>query len=86
MKEQLAAGLGEGQVAEPIEHDEVEPGQMTSDLMFFMAAWCGFNEAERLFEIVGFENNDGYQPKRDYGGLTGILNVPPSYVRANSTR
>src|SRR5262249_13409287 len=28
MKEQLAAGLGERQIAELVEHDEVEPGQV----------------------------------------------------------
>jgi hypothetical protein len=28
MKQQLAAGLGEGQLADLIEHDEVEPGQI----------------------------------------------------------
>jgi len=28
MEEQLAAGLGEGQISEFVEHDEVEPGEV----------------------------------------------------------
>src|SRR5712691_5409913 len=31
MEEQLATGLGERQVAEFVEHDEVEPGQVISE-------------------------------------------------------
>ncbi len=31
MKEQLAAGLGEGQIAELVEHDEIEPCEMVCD-------------------------------------------------------
>ena len=31
MEEQLAAGLGEGEVAEFVEHDEVEPGQVIGE-------------------------------------------------------
>ena len=31
MEEQLPAGLGEGEIAEFVEHDEVEPGQVIGD-------------------------------------------------------
>jgi hypothetical protein len=32
MKEQLAAGLGEGEIAEVVEDDEVEAGEMIGDV------------------------------------------------------
>src|SRR3954465_438658 len=40
MEEQLAAGLGEGQIAELVEDDEVEPGEMIGDAA--LAAGAGF--------------------------------------------
>ena len=40
MEEQLAAGLGEGQIAEFVEHDEVEAGEIIGDAP--LAAGAGF--------------------------------------------
>ena len=38
MEEQLPAGLGEGQIAEFVEDDEVEPGQVVGDAALLAAA------------------------------------------------
>ena len=50
-------------------------------LMLFAAGWVGFNEVERKFELVVFENYKAdYAPQRGAKGLIGIPNVPPAYV------
>jgi hypothetical protein len=53
MKEQLAAGLGEGQVAEFVEHDKVEPGQVIGEAT--LSAGAGF-PLQPVYEI-----NDGVE-------------------------
>ena len=55
MKEQLAAGLGEGEIAEVVEDDEVEAGEMIGDAALSTGAGLGLEltpgEREALLQL-----------------------------------
>ena len=51
MEEQLATGLGEGEIAEFIEHDEVEPGQVIGNLALAAGAGLGVEPVDQIDDI-----------------------------------
>lgn len=52
VEEQLAAGLGEGQITELIEDGEVEPGQMISDSALSARASLGLELVDQIDDVV----------------------------------
>ena len=52
MEKELAAGLGEGQVAELVENDEVHAGEMIGDPALPTAAGLGFEPIDEIDDIV----------------------------------
>src|SRR5690606_28742370 len=51
VEEQLPAGLGEGQVAEFVEHDEVEPGQMIGNAALPPGAGLGLQPVDQIDDV-----------------------------------
>ncbi len=51
MEEQLAAGLGEGQVAELVEDDEVEAGEVIGDAALAAGAGLGFELVDEVDDV-----------------------------------
>ena len=51
VKEQLAAGLSEGQVAELVEHDEVEAGEMIGDAALAAGAGLGVELVDEVYDV-----------------------------------
>ena len=51
MEEQLSAGLGEGQIAEFIEDDEVEPGEIVGDAALLAAAVLGLEPVDQIDDV-----------------------------------
>ncbi|GGE86742.1 hypothetical protein GCM10011317_49880 [Niveispirillum cyanobacteriorum] len=60
MEQQLAAGLGERQIAQFIQHDEVEPGEMVGDAALPPAPRLGIETVDQI--------DDGVEP--DPGAAT----------------
>ena len=52
MEEELAAGLGEGQIAEFVENDEVHAGEMIGDPALPTVAGLGFEPIDEIDDIV----------------------------------
>ena len=52
MEEQLPASLGEGQIAEFIEDDEVEPGEVVGDPALFAATMLGLQAVDQIDNVV----------------------------------
>jgi hypothetical protein len=52
MEKELAAGLGEGQVAELVENDEVHAGEMIGDPALPTVAGLGFEPIDEIDDIV----------------------------------
>ena len=51
MEQELAAGLGEGQIAELVEDDEVEPAEMVGDAPLASCAGFGFELTDEVNDI-----------------------------------
>src|SRR5690606_31071584 len=51
VEEQLPAGLGEGQIAEFVEHDEVEPGQMIGNAPLSPGAGLGLQPVDQIDHV-----------------------------------
>ncbi len=51
MEEQLAAGLGEGQVAELVEDDEVEAGEVIGDAALAAGTCLGFELVDEVDDV-----------------------------------
>lgn len=51
MEEQLPAGLGEGKIAEFIEDDEVEPGQVIGNAALAAGAGFGLEPVDQVYDI-----------------------------------
>ena len=51
MEEQLPAGLGEGQIAQFIEHDEVEPGQVIGNAPLAAGTGLGLQPVDQVDDI-----------------------------------
>jgi hypothetical protein len=52
MKEQLAAGLGEREIAEFVEHDEVKPGQIIGEPALSAGARFAFQAIDEIDDSV----------------------------------
>jgi hypothetical protein len=53
VEQKLTAGLGEGQIAESVENNEVEAGQVTGDAALAVVAGFGLETIEEIDDIVG---------------------------------
>jgi hypothetical protein len=77
MEEQLSAGLGEGEIAEFVEDDEVEPGEMIGDTALPAGSSLGF---ELVDEIDGGEEasarSRSYAASRDGDGQMRLACAP----------
>jgi hypothetical protein len=51
VEEQLPAGLGEGEIAEFVEHDEVEPGQVIGDAALAAGAGLGLEPVDQIDDV-----------------------------------
>ena len=51
MEQQLAAGLGEGQIAELIHHNEVEAGEMIGDAALAAGAGLGLELVDQVDDV-----------------------------------
>ncbi len=51
MEEQLPAGLCEGQIAEFVEHDKVQPGQVVGDAALLAAAVLGLEPVDEIDDV-----------------------------------
>lgn len=47
----MPAGLGKGQIAEFIEHDEVEPGEVVGDAALLAAAVLGLEPLDEIDDV-----------------------------------
>ncbi len=52
MEEQLPAGLGEGQVSEFVEDDEVAPGELVGGAALASGAEFGLEEIDQVDDVV----------------------------------
>jgi hypothetical protein len=53
MEQKLAAGLGEGQIAEFVEHDEIEAGEMIGDAALAAGAGLGLELVDEVDDVEG---------------------------------
>src|SRR5690606_28900166 len=51
VEEELAAGLGEGEITEFVEHDEVEAGQVVSDAPLLAGAVLGLQPVDQIDDV-----------------------------------
>jgi hypothetical protein len=51
VEEQLPAGLREGKIAEFVEHDEVEPGEVIGDPALLAAAMLGIEAIDEIDDV-----------------------------------
>ena len=74
MEQQLASGLGEGQVAELVEDDEVAPGQLIGEPALAAGAGFGLEPVDRYCQVVRRVPQVG--GRRCSGGHFGGVGAP----------
>jgi hypothetical protein len=52
MEQKLAAGLGEGKIAQLVKNDEVHPGQMLGEPALSSVAGLGLEPADEIDDVV----------------------------------
>ncbi len=83
MEQELATGLGEGQIAEFVEDDEVHPGQMISEPTLSCVAGLGLEPVDEIDHIVEAATGAGTDAASGDGdGKMGLAGAgPPTSCR-----
>lgn len=75
MEEQLAAGLREGQIAEFVENDEVEAGEIVGHATLFTCPGLGFQPVDQINDVeeaaAGAAPDEGTGDRDGEVGLAG---------------